>query len=270
MKTITLKKRTDINYKEYVKRSALPTDFKHLIKDSVLLLEDGEPKIVYLNLDIEFPDLVEHLKKINYSTSKRSSGLISTSKVFGYQPKVPFRRDFCTTASLAGEDPETHALILEVGKKIAKIYNAVAPKMFEKHNAITKDKIITPYQLEDSPFTSGIVNKNNPLKYHFDAGNFKNVYSAMIAFKHNVAGGYLALPEYDIGLEIADNSLLLFDGQSILHGVTPITKLSANAYRYTVVYYSLQGMWKCTPVDEEIARIRNIKMEREAKRLIKE
>ena len=267
MKEVVLVKKPNFNYKEYVKRSALATDFAQLYKESVILVEDDKPKIVYLELDFDCSDLVEELKKIGYNTSKRSNGLISTSKIFGYQPKVPFRRDFCTIAALAGENPKAHALILDYAKKIAALYEKHAPEKYQEHFKMTKEKILQDYQIENSPFTSGIVNKNNPLKYHFDAGNFKNVYSAMIAFKKHVGGGYLALPEYDIGLEIADNSLLLFDGQQILHGVTPIQKLSSQAYRYSIVFYSLQQMWKCETIDKEIARIRNVKMEREAKRL---
>jgi hypothetical protein len=118
-----------------------------------------------------------------------------------------------------------------------------------------------------SPFTSGIVNKNNQLKYHFDAGNFKGVLSNMVVFKKDVDGGHLVIPELDIALEVADNTLTIFNGQEILHGVSTIEYKNEQAYRYSIVYYSLEQMWKCEPLGDEIKRIRKIKTEREKKRL---
>ena len=55
----------------------------------------------------------------------------------------------------------------------------------------------------------------------------------------------------------------MFDGQGIMHGVTPITYESPLSYRYSIVYYSLKQMWKCLTIDEELVRIRNKKTQRE-------
>ena len=63
-------------------------------------------------------------------------------------------------------------------------------------------------------------------------------------------------------------SISIFDGQQILHGVTPIVKQFEDAHRFTVVYYALQAMWNCEPLCAELARIRNIKSKREAKRAL--
>jgi hypothetical protein len=115
-------------------------------------------------------------------------------------------------------------------------------------------------------YTSGIINENNPLKYHFDAGNFKGTWSAMFGFRKKTEGGYLSLPEIEIGIEIKNNSLLLFDGQSLLHGVTPIKMLEKDSKRYTIVYYSLQQMWNCKPIDDEIIEQRKIRNEIEKKK----
>ena len=67
--------------------------------------------------------------------------------------------------------------------------------------------------------------------------------------------------------EIEDNTILIFDGQSIVHGVTPLKKYSNDSYRYTIVYYSLEQMWKCDTIKEEVLRIRKLKKEREFKRI---
>ena len=107
------------------------------------------------------------------------------------------------------------------------------------------------------------MNKNNPLKYHLDSGNFKGVLSNMIVFKKGTSGGHLVIPQLDLALEVVDNSLTIFNGQEILHGVSPIEYDETDGYRYSVVYYSLEQMWKCDPIDDEIVRIRQMKTERE-------
>lgn len=74
------------------------------------------------------------------------------------------------------------------------------------------------------------------------------------------------MPEYGVGVSLPHNSVFMFDGQSVLHGVTPITKTSNQAVRYSIVYYSLQQIWNCLPLSEEVARIRNVKTQRERRR----
>ncbi len=93
------------------------------------------------------------------------------------------------------------------------------------------------------------------------------VYSCMIVFKGGIGGGYLSVPEYGVGFQLPNNSLFLFDGQGILHGVTPIRRQNDLAYRFSVVYYSLKRMWACLEVDEELARVRTKKTQRERTRM---
>lgn len=264
MRKIDVKKNPKIDYKDFVKRTALESDFTTLIKEPCAIFEDGKLKVIYTT------ELVEALKKIKYEQNERNSGLKTTSRIFGYMPRRPLRGDFCHIASLSEQDPKSYRTIIDYAKKVAGLYSREDPGMYKIHSEMTTEKVKSEYQIPGTPFTSGIINKNNPLKYHFDTGNFREVYSCMLAFKHNVGGGYLALPEYGLGLEIASNSVLIFDGQKILHGVTPIRSFSENSYRYTIVFYSLQQMWKCLPLNEEVARIRNVKMERERKRLPQE
>jgi hypothetical protein len=134
------------------------------------------------------------------------------------------------------------------------------------HEGITAEKVQPDYRMAGTAFTSGIANDNNPLWYHFDTGNYPGVWSGMLTLRQGVEGGYLSMPEWDVGLRVADKSLLLFDGQGLLHGVTPITKTSETGRRFTVVYYSLKGMWKCLPPKAELERIRRVRTEREEKR----
>ncbi len=267
MKTITVRKRDDISYKDYVLRSALESDFKTLIKEDCIVIDEKKNILfVYCKLPFDYVPVVEALDKINYNTSLRVSGLSATTKLFGSVPRIMGRADYCRTSSLAQEQPYEHAVIAKYGVQIAGLYHKFTPEVYTKHQAILKEKVLDEYTLKDTPFTSGIINKNNPLKYHFDSGNFKNVYSAMAVFKRDIEGGYLAMPEYDVGVELVNNSLFMFDGQAVLHGVTPIKRTSDLSMRYSIVYYAMQQMWNCLPLGAELARIRDLKTARERKR----
>lgn len=266
IKTLELaNRRRTLDYKQYVKRSATEGDYSELIREPTIFTFEGVPIIAYLKAPTVCLSLANELRKIEYQTSTRTSGLKTSSRVFGYQPRVPLRRDFCTATSLASTNPAINDRLCQMGAAITETYREHFGEVMDRHLDLSR-KVLDEWRMKDSVFTSGIINKNNPLKYHFDAGNFVNVCSCMLGFKSAVQGGYLAFPEFNFALEIADGTLSMFDGQKILHGVTPIKTTSERAYRFTVVYYSLKGMWNCEPLNKEIARIRKVKQNRELKR----
>ncbi len=258
--------RKELDYKKFIRRTAEESDYETLITESCIGVENGEVKFIYQELDWNTKHVVDALKSIKYQETERSTGLITRSRIFGYRPRQTQRADFCSSASLAKDFPEEHALIAGLAQKIEELYKAKAPEKHAAHKAITDEKVRGSFKVSGSVFTSGIINKNNPLKYHFDAGNFKSVFSCMPVFKSGVTGGHLALPEYGLGIELKDNSIFMFDGQAIMHGVTPIKYESELSYRFSIVYYSLKQIWQCLEIDDELARIRQRKMERERNR----
>lgn len=259
--------RRELVLTEYKKRHAQTSDYSTLLTEPTIIsdIETGRISVVYIELDDDCTQIVHALKSMEYDTNVRTDGMLTTSKTIGYHPRNVVRRDFCTTARSLVEFPAEHALISKYAKQVATYYQQYNPELYETHQQMT-DKVLPEWKLEESIFTSGIVNKNNPLVYHFDTGNFKSVWSNMLVFKQDIEGGYLAVPEYDVGFELKNNSLLMFDGQSLLHGVTPIRKLKKDAHRFSIVYYSLQKMWECLPPGEELDRIRKLRTQREEKR----
>lgn len=256
--------RLDIDYRDYKARSAKPEDYNFLITKPTIGVLNGKIQFIYDVIgNVDFNPLVKTIQKIKYMESERSGGLVTRSRTFGYRPRITFRSDFCSISSLANEMPDEHKIVSDYGKIVQNIYAQQNPETFERHKGLADEKLKDSWRIQDTVFTSGIINKNNPLRYHFDAGNFKDVSSCMLVFKKDVEGGHLALPEFGVGIELVNNSALIFDGQSILHGVTPIRKLSEDAHRYSIVYYSLKSIWNCLEVDDELARIRNVKTNRE-------
>lgn len=265
MKTIQVS-RVDIDLDAYKKRGASENDYAEFIDESCLIYEDNALMIAYLELNADCSELVSALHQVKYEKGSRTSGMPSQSAIFGYSPRNTIRKDFCSATRLAYDQPHIHQVIVDYAQVVADEYQKINPDLHDEHMATTRNNVVGDYRVKESPFTSGIINKNNPLKYHFDSGNFSGVWSGMLVFKGGVSGGYLSVPEYNMGFKLRHNSLLMFDGQGLLHGVTPIRKLSSDAYRYSIVYYSLRQMWNCLPLDDELLRIRKLKTERERNR----
>jgi len=266
MKSISVKRR-DIDIKEYRHRRAEEKDFSTLIEEDTIIYIDGKLAIVYIAaVSEDLTSFYNALENIRYDKSTRTSGLVTTSRIFGYAPRNVIRNAPCRASSLAGDAPEHHDAIVRAAAIAAKYYNLHNPELAQLHQQLTDEKVLGNYKLGKTMFTSGIINDNNPLLYHFDAGNYKGVYSAMFGFKKGIEGGYLACPEIDIGFKIGNKSLTLFDGQGLLHGVTPIKKTTPNSKRYTIVYYSLQQMWNCKTPGTELEMLRQRRSELEHRR----
>jgi hypothetical protein len=163
----------------------------------------------------------------------------------------------CTVSSLAREEPTEHDVLCGYARVVAGYYERYGPAAYDRHSRAVRG-VRPQWTVEGGPFTSGMVNKNGQLPYHHDQTNFKWVWSGMLGFRQGMSGGYLAVPAYDLAVEVADKSLTLFDGAAQLHGVTPLTPspVPPDSWRYTVVYYSRAGMVKCLRPGEEEQRHR--------------
>lgn len=74
--------------------------------------------------------------------------------------------------------------------------------------------------------------------YHIDRIPSPGSYTAVLTLKRESYRGYLVFPDYNVGTDMQDCSLLLFNGREILHGVTPIiTNNPKDSYRISVVFY---------------------------------
>ena len=268
MINITVSKK-DIDLASYKMQHASRNDFTNLINEPAKIYDEaGNLLIVYCTPLDPFLDTVKKaVEGVSIHSDYRTNGLKTHSRVIGFEPRKAIRKkDYCGAVSLRKDDKKRHDIIMSAGQIASKHYKLHNPELFEKHQAITSEKVQEDYHISGMPYTSGIINRNNALMYHFDAGNFRDVWSGMFMFKNGVAEGYLSMQEYDIGFNLADKSLIMFDGQGILHGVTPITKMNEGATRHTIVYYSLQQMWSCLPLNEEILRARKRRDETELNR----
>src|SRR2546423_669296 len=156
-------KRLTLDITEYNYRGAKESDYSMLITSPTVIFDTGEQKvkIVYLELDDACSDIVSALKSVNYEAVSRTSGMRSTSKVIGYNPRVTLRRDYCTTSSLSNENPHAHTIITGYAHKIDKYYQQYNTELYKKHQKMV-NKVLLDCRLEELLFTFNIINKNNP------------------------------------------------------------------------------------------------------------
>jgi len=255
--------RKKINYKNYVKRRASKDDCLIEVTEPCKVFDQNNELVcVYDMVDLDTSELVDEMKSMKYSETTRTGGLVTTSRIFGFQPRLERRqRAFCNQTSLARDNPKAEAMLRSLATHITKKYFNAAPEVADNHKQLL-DEVIDEWRMPESLFTSGIVNKNNPLSYHFDAGNFKNVLSCMLVLREEMEGGWLCVPEINTRFLLKHNSLFMFDGQKILHGVSPMKPMTDDGYRFSIVYYSLKGMWKCLTLTEELLRARKIELDK--------
>ncbi len=253
--------------KELYRTCPKESDATQLIDGSTEFWRDGKRWLSYIEgFPMESLRLAvqEFDKKI--AVNRRQSGVPSMSKTFGCSPRAPVQqRDYCYQASLHRENPAAGKVLIDYAEKFSNLLRESYPEQAEVSAKATAG-VLKHWLMGESLFTSGIINKENPLQYHYDAGNFEGTWSVMAVFKKDIVGGHLILPEYGVKIACKDSSLLIFDGQSELHGVSPISKMSAQAYRYSVVFYSLEKMSQCGTPTEEIRRAQIQRTKTEMKR----
>lgn len=244
-----------------------PSHYSRVIDEPCILYVDGEPGGLYLTPPTEQTGQIRQaVQQIEYQSTARTGGLKTTSRVIGYQPRITVRRDFCTAAALARENPSAHIALCSGAALASQYLRHYFPEQTAVQEATVRKDTRPEWILPDTHYTSGICNWNNQLRYHFDTGNFPGTWNSMLTFKKDLEGGFLAVPELDIAFAVRDGSLSIFNAQGFLHGVTPFKKLSPRAYRYTIVYYALQGMCRCSSPAVELERIRTVKTQREQRR----
>lgn len=210
--------------------------------------DTDEPIFACFPMEEEVDVLRAAVLNIKYgSTLRVRTGMRNESRTFGMAPrKVHQRRESCRPTSLAGEQPDEHGVLVLFAKRFGEMLKEFAPEIYERDRTdLANQELADEWRMaDDAMWTSGVVNKASTLPYHRDAFNF-NTWSAMPVIRRGMGGGYLHLAEYGFTYSARDGWVCFFPGWKYVHGVTPMTPKTKDAYRYSVVYYALRGMKDC-------------------------
>lgn len=226
-----------------------------VVDEDLVIYVAGKPVLAYTHVP---KDLLEGMRSVvkstKYTVNHRAGGLPTKSSVFGALPRVAIRCDYCRITRATRDEPENHAQIVAFREYVDGFYKRFFPVEFERAVAEVASDINGDWRLGDSPFLTCNINVNFAIPYHRDTGNLTSALSNVTIVRDGIEGGELVLPEYGISLAQTDGALCFFQGQSIIHGVLPFKTLKPDAYRASIVYYTMAGMKNCLSKAGETAR----------------
>lgn len=191
-------------------------------------------------------------KSAGHANVSRTGGSRTDTTSFGYQAAQPLlRRSACKPCGGALIAQRHHHTICEAATDLHTEYERVLPEHADDDHARATTAIHPDWFLGESHWTSGVLNLNSPIAYHYDANNLP-CWSAMVVIRREIRGGHLHVPEYGLVVPCRDGDIVYFPGYETLHSVTPMRRLSPSAYRYTAVYYTVARMAKCGPAAEQV------------------
>jgi hypothetical protein len=193
----------------------------------------------------------------------RTNGMPGCRLIFGSLPRATLRNDYCRFSAHTARYPELYPEARRAVESVSGAYAEGMPEAYAAHLAAT-GKVLPHWRFGDTPFTTLNVNINFAIPYHYDAGNQRAHPSNVLVVKRGTLGAELLLPQYRVALRMADGDLVVFQGGRVLHGVTPLRKIAPDAYRASVVAYTMQGMEHCLCAADELVRARSKRSEKEA------
>lgn len=261
-------KRREYDEKDFIKRNAAESDCKTEIQESCKVYFDDQLAAVLI-YDVDFPDETRQavLGLKSWAKGFRGSGIKTETIAIGNQPRVPARsKEACFCSALENKEPAAHHSVLRRAPEGQKLYEQHCPEVFNKHLTWVQENIRSEWTIPGSVFTSGVINKNCSMAYHRDRGNIKDGWSIMYVLKNHMSGANLNVIDFDAKLFLPDRSLLIFNGQNYMHGVTPMVKTKPDGYRYSIVFYTLAGMQQCLAPADELRRAQIMRTKREMRR----
>ncbi len=218
-----------------------------IVRDTTLALDSkGDMVFYYGRKFIESYWPLELFKLTKTTRAHRSSGLITNSTTIGYQSESYLRHNPIGLSRLH-KNEKLHHSYQELFSLVTGYFKNRMPKYYERQLlANERYKLPKRFLMDGGLYSSGILNKDFTHRYHKDSNNIPTTYSTMITYRKGVEGGWLHLPEYGITIKNDDNSVLIFKGVDVYHGVTPAKFLTEEAYRYTCVFYAVKGLDKAS------------------------
>jgi hypothetical protein len=235
MTKIIKKESRKINQSHKEGQLAQDSHYETIVDEPSIIYCDDKLVAGYFKPNWDMEPLRNTLSEIKY-TGTQTQGIRVTNCQFGTHAGGPLH--------FTKKNPEAQSVLAEYSRGLCEIYQLVFPDRYKAHHIAAKEEIIDEAFLSDSLFTNGVINHTNALPYHFDVGNYPQAMTCVYSFSTDVHGGNLVFPLINLAIKPDDASVMIFDGLHLLHGVTPIRQLSDNAYRFTVVYYTLRTVIK--------------------------
>ena len=225
--------------------------------DEPTMIKVGGKLVAYY--DVLPDEATKDLRKAALTTkpdrSNRTSGIKTSSSVFGYMPRNAVRSDYCRVTKKSKEEPGNFGTVHEFAKWLTEYYKGIVST---HHEEAFLEQVGDDWKMQDTFFTTANFNMNQVIKYHRDAFNARDAWSNVLILSDGIKGGELVIPGLGVAFKQQNNALSIFDGQKIMHGVHAVRQTKPGAYRCSCVFYTLQQLTSCYPYSEELQRAKDV------------
>ena len=237
-----------------------PAELPPSFTGDALFLAGGEPVGFYLE---KIPERLKKLTDVaNYElNSDRVPKTVMTraSKFRGDEaavdqysaiigsipPKAIMRRPYPSRSSVHGVNSAQIFIkaMTMAGREALKIIEETTPDLYRAHKQAVQQRVPEKWRFCDL-FTSSISNYNIAAPIHRDTLNVKGALNVIITKRLNSTGGNLFIPDYNITINSAHDSMLVYPAWRNTHGVTPIKATHDGGYRNSLIWYALDAFGK--------------------------
>lgn len=138
------------------------------------------------------------------------------------------------------DHPEHLPAIEALAEAVADAYRVMAPRSYAKLVKASAS-VHDDYRLGKSPFTTLTVNNTVPAAYHQDAGDLDGVLGVIVTMRSGDFDGFeLLMPEYGVGVDMGDNSMILFNPHCWHANIKPTNTVgmeNVDWWRLSLVFY---------------------------------
>ena len=243
-----------------------PPEGARIIEGSVAIVDQGTGQVVAVHVVTGrglASEIAQALRYVHWedagftkaTTAGRLSGIAVAHNTFGFSAPVPMRRRYgCSRSQFNMRYPKAWELIQRFTLMAEDVFRVHASEVHDSTAGKVRDTIPPAWLIAGTPWTGGIINRTAALPYHVDKSNVRGSWSAMLVCRRDVSGGLLHLADYDTYLAVPHGSITIFDGQSVVHGVTPLRIDRPGGFRYSLVSYAKNEMKQCCPDPTQEAR----------------
>lgn len=164
------------------------------------------------------------------------------SAIIGTIPPRPvFRRNYITRSAVHSKKSAQvyiKAMMLTC-IEARKYVEALMPEQYISQQSLLENNVKPEYQFTNM-FTSAIANYNISAPYHTDTSNLVGCSNIILTRRRDSSGGHLHIPDYNLVIESANNSMIYYPAYANQHGVTPIHTTSDKGYRNSYIFYPLK------------------------------
>jgi hypothetical protein len=160
-------------------------------------------------------------------------------------PKAIMRRPYPSRSSVHGVNSAQIFIkaMTMAGREALKIIEETTPDLYRSHKQAVQQRVPEKWRFCDL-FTSSISNYNIAAPIHRDTLNVKGALNVIITKRLNSTGGNLFIPDYNITINSAHDSMLVYPAWRNTHGVTPIKATHDGGYRNSLIWYALDAFGK--------------------------